>query len=225
MSKRTDLLYFGRMLDEARVVEELLANVAGEEEFTGDPTLCRATTFTLQTIARMAQNVSSEGKLAHPEIDWPALVNLWEKIRRNERDFDASRLWKAATEDIPPLLAALSRFVPAEPPENGTEPTARELAIPIPHEKVAEYCRKWGIKRLAFFGSVIHGDFDPERSDVDVLVEFETSKRPRGFYGAMPAELAAILGVREVDLLTFNSVDRWIRNDVLAEAVDEYVAA
>jgi predicted nucleotidyltransferase len=114
--------------------------------------------------------------------------------------------------------------VPAEPPENGAQPAARELAIAIPHEKVAEYCRKCGIKRLAFFGSVIHGDFDPERSDVDVLVNFENGT-PRGFYGKMPEELAAILGVRKVDLLTFASINRWIRNAVLAEAIDEYVAA
>ena len=48
---------------------------------------------------------------------------------------------------------------------------------------------------MAFFGSVIHGDFDPERSDVDVLVDFENGT-PRGFYGKMPEELAAILGVQ-----------------------------
>jgi hypothetical protein len=61
MTKRTDLLYFGRMLDEARVAEEFLSKVATEEELTADPTLCRATIFTLQTIARMAQNVSAAG--------------------------------------------------------------------------------------------------------------------------------------------------------------------
>jgi|GEM_PF-428382 len=225
MSKRTDLLYFGRMLDEGRVVEDLLSKVATKEEFAADITLCRATTFTLQTIARMAQNVSSEGKRAHPEIAWPRIVSLWENVRRNERDFDASRLWKAATEDIPPLTAALRRFVPAEPPENGIRSGARELAIPIPHDRLADYCRRWGVKRLAFFGSIIHGDFDPKQSDVDVLVEFENGKRPRGFYGEMPEELAAILGVREVDLLTFDSINRWIRNDVLAEAIEAYVAA
>ena len=51
-------------------------------------------------------------------------------------------------------------------------PAARELAIPVPHEQIAEFCRKWGIRKLSFFGSVVRDDFDPERSDVDVLVEF-----------------------------------------------------
>src|SRR5207247_10965594 len=136
--------------------------------------------------------------------------------RRTDLISGASRVRKSATRHRPPLLAAPSQVVPAEPPENGTQPAARELAIPVPHEKVAAYCQKWGIRRLAFFGSVIHSDFDPERSDVDVLVDFENGT-PRGFYGKMPEELAAILGVRKVDLLMFDSINRWIRNDGLAE--------
>jgi hypothetical protein len=39
--------------------------------------------------------------------------------------------------------------------------TTRELAIPIPHEEIAAFCRKWGIKRLSFFGSIV--DFKSSR--------------------------------------------------------------
>lgn len=34
-------------------------------------------------------------------------------------------------------------------------------------------CRRHGVRRLEVFGSVLRGDFDAARSDVDVLVEFE----------------------------------------------------
>ena len=65
-------------------------------------------------------------------------------------------------------------------------PTTRELAIPIPHEEIAAFCRKWGIKRLSFFGSIVRDDFDPERSDVDVLVELRPDTKARGleYFGA-----------------------------------------
>jgi predicted nucleotidyltransferase len=56
---------------------------------------------------------------------------------------------------------------------------ARELAIPIPHAKIAEFCRQWGIRKLSFFGSVTRDDLDPERSDVDVLVEVDPSRKDR----------------------------------------------
>jgi hypothetical protein len=47
-----------------------------------------------------------------------------------------------------------------------------ELLIQIDREKVAEFCRARGIRKLSLFGSVLREDFDPERSDVDVLAEF-----------------------------------------------------
>lgn len=103
-------------------------------------------------------------------------------------------------------------------------PATRQLAIPIPHEEVAEFCRKWGIRRLAFFGSVVRDDFGPE-SDVDVLVEFKDRTPGMKFFWDMPNELSEILGGREVDVGTFDSISKWIRAEVMSEAVDEYVEA
>ena len=48
----------------------------------------------------------------------------------------------------------------------------RDLPIRIDEDKVAEFCRARGIRRLRLFGSVLREDFDPTRSDVDVLAEF-----------------------------------------------------
>ena len=48
--------------------------------------------------------------------------------------------------------------------------------IDIPKEKIAEFCRRNHIRRLALFGSVLRDDFTPQ-SDVDVLVEFEPDAR------------------------------------------------
>ena len=44
--------------------------------------------------------------------------------------------------------------------------------IPINREKIADFCRRNHIRRLALFGSVLRDDFGPD-SDVDILVEFE----------------------------------------------------
>lgn len=43
--------------------------------------------------------------------------------------------------------------------------------IAIDRDKIAEFCRRWKITELAFFGSVLRDDFRPD-SDVDVLVTF-----------------------------------------------------
>src|SRR2546425_188341 len=44
--------------------------------------------------------------------------------------------------------------------------------ITIDRERIAEFCRRNRIRKLALFGSVLRDDFGPD-SDVDVLVEFE----------------------------------------------------
>jgi uncharacterized protein len=99
----------------------------------------------------------------------------------------------------------------------------RPLAIDVPHAQIAEFCRKWGIRRLAFFGSVVRDDFTPE-SDVDVLVEFHPDRIPGWeFFHDVPNDLSGVLGGRKVDVHTFGSLSRWIERDVMAEAVDEYV--
>lgn len=40
-------------------------------------------------------------------------------------------------------------------------------------EAISKLCRYHGVRKLEVFGSILRDDFDPERSDVDVLVEFE----------------------------------------------------
>lgn len=48
-----------------------------------------------------------------------------------------------------------------------------ELPIQIDRERIARFCRERGIRKLNQFGSVLHDDFDPQRSDVDVLAELQ----------------------------------------------------
>ncbi len=101
-----------------------------------------------------------------------------------------------------------------------------ELKINPPRRKLAAFCRKYRIRRLAFFGSVLREDFKPT-SDVDVLVEFEKGYTPGLAFFALPEELTKILG-REVDLLTFQGVkasrNPIRRKEILESAKTYYVA-
>jgi len=101
--------------------------------------------------------------------------------------------------------------------------TARNLAIPIPHEKIAAFCQRWRIQKLSFFGSVVRDDFGPN-SDIDVLVEFRPDARIGWNIVTAERELSEILG-RRADLRTPAELSRWMTKDVAAEAVVEYVEA
>ena len=80
------------------------------------------------------------------------------------------------------------------------------MKLEIPRERVAEFCRKWGIRELALFGSVLRDDFRPD-SDIDVLVTFEEGIEPSlDDWLAMEDEIGAVFG-REVDLVQRDLVE------------------
>jgi predicted nucleotidyltransferase len=77
-------------------------------------------------------------------------------------------------------------------------------------EEIAELCRTHHVRRLAVFGSAVRDDFDPEKSDVDFLVEFDhtapdwrTSADNRH---SLEEKLEALLG-RDVDLVRNGAIE------------------
>ena len=76
------------------------------------------------------------------------------------------------------------------------EASMAELPIVIDEERIATFCRSRGIRKLSLFGSVLRQDFDPRRSDVDVLAEFEPGVLLQAGwnYFGYAEELAQLLG-------------------------------
>ena len=97
------------------------------------------------------------------------------------------------------------------------------LKVSVDQERLAEFCRQNGVRRLAVFGSALRDDFGPG-SDVDVLIEFEPGRTPGLRFFWMQDELSRLFD-RTVDLHTPASLSRYFRSQVLAEAEDQYVAA
>jgi uncharacterized protein len=89
--------------------------------------------------------------------------------------------------------------------------------VTIPKEELAAFCRRWRIRWLALFGSVLTDNFRPD-SDIDLLVEFEPGWTPGLAIIDLEEELAALFGGRTVDLVSRKYLNRWIRDRVLAEA-------
>jgi len=94
--------------------------------------------------------------------------------------------------------------------------------IYIPKEELSAFCRRRYIRRLSLFGSVLRDDFGPE-SDVDVLIEFEPGHVPGLDFFTMERELSLILG-RKVDLHTSQFLSPYFRDEVLAEAKEQYAS-
>ena len=89
--------------------------------------------------------------------------------------------------------------------------------LEIPLDDIADVCRRYPIRRLALFGSILRDDFAPD-SDIDVLVEF-LPDRAMSFFKLfdMEEELSAMLGGRKVEINTYKSLSPYFRDEVLAE--------
>jgi predicted nucleotidyltransferase len=95
--------------------------------------------------------------------------------------------------------------------------------IRLNRSQLARFCRRHHIRRLAVFGSAIHGDLRPE-SDVDMLVEFEPGRKPGLAFFGLEEELSAMIG-RRVDLNTAGFLSRYFRDEIAREAEELYAEA
>jgi len=99
-----------------------------------------------------------------------------------------------------------------------------ELPIQLDREKIAQFCSVRGIRKLGLFGSVLRDDFDPLRSDVDVLVEFAPGVRPGLKFFGYAEELSEIIG-QKVDFNTPEWLSKYFRDQVIRETLTIYEQA
>ena len=97
------------------------------------------------------------------------------------------------------------------------------VRISVDRKRIADFCRRHHVRRLAFFGSVLRDDFRPD-SDVDVLVEFEEGHVPGLAFFDMESELSQLMG-RKVELNTPKFLSHHFRERVQREAEVAYEQA
>ena len=94
---------------------------------------------------------------------------------------------------------------------------APPLFMTHPASELSAFCRQHGIRSLALFGSVLHGNSRPS-SDIDLLVEYDPQQRVGLFAMAQTeADLSVLFG-QPVDLRTAQDLSPYFRDSVLVEA-------
>ncbi len=90
--------------------------------------------------------------------------------------------------------------------------------VALHREELRTLCRRFHVCRLDLFGSAARGEFDPEHSDIDFLVEFDRA-HPDALssdtYFGLKESLEALLG-RPVDLVEPSAV----RNPYLKASIE-----
>ena len=91
------------------------------------------------------------------------------------------------------------------------------IALDLHLDKIPDLCRQYGVSRLELFGSATSDAFDPMRSDVDFLLEFDadSSNLFKRYFG-LKESLESLYG-RDVDLVMVGAM----KNPYFIEAVNK----
>jgi uncharacterized protein with HEPN domain len=114
MSKRSDLVYVGTLLDAARRAAAKAEGVS-RAQYEADENLRLALTWLVQNVGEAASKVPPAVRETHPEIDWQGIAAMRHRIVHDYVHVDFQKVWEAATTDIPALIRDLLTFMPPDP--------------------------------------------------------------------------------------------------------------
>jgi uncharacterized protein with HEPN domain len=112
MPPKDDLVYLGQMLDMA---QKACAKTKKKDRmaYDKDENLRLALAHLIQIIGEAARRVSLEFQKSHTEIPWPEVIGMRHKIVHDYLDVDEDIVWQVVTEDLPPLIAVLTKLFPS----------------------------------------------------------------------------------------------------------------
>ena len=98
------------MLDYARDVVKFTEG-RSRETLDDDLMLVRALTYTIGVIGEAANNISREVQEANPQVPWPQIIAMRNRLMHGYFDINLDRLWLTATEAVPTLIPELEKIL------------------------------------------------------------------------------------------------------------------
>lgn len=96
------------------------------------------------------------------------------------------------------------------------------LGVEVDPDRLRDVCERYGVASLEVFGSVARGE-DHLDSDLDLLYVLKPGTRMGFRRFDLEDELSALFG-RRVDLVARRSINKYLREQVLADAQPLYAA-
>ena len=110
MSRHDDKTSLKDMLSHAREAVELIGKT-GREELERDRVMQLALTRLMEIVGEAANRVSQEIRQKTPEIHWPQIVGMRNRLIHGYDVIDCDLLLDTVTNDLPPLITALKTVI------------------------------------------------------------------------------------------------------------------
>ena len=109
-----DEAYLLDMLIAARRAQQFSTGLSWEE-FNKSSLHQHAIMKVLETIGEAARKISDEVRTAHPEIPWPDIIGMRNRLIHDYFRLDLRKIWDTVQHDIPQLITLIEPLVPPEP--------------------------------------------------------------------------------------------------------------
>ena len=110
MSRRDDANFLRDMIDASK---EAISFAQGKQrgDLDKDRKLVLAIVRLVQIIGEAADHVSRGFQETHPEIPWPIIIGMRNRLAHAYFDVDLDRVWDTVKDDLPPLIDQLEQIV------------------------------------------------------------------------------------------------------------------
>jgi uncharacterized protein with HEPN domain len=96
------------MLETAREAVELVRSKT-RQHLSDDRVLQLALTRLVEIVGEAAAQIPKDDQLRFPDIPWPAIIGMHNRLVHAYIDVDLDVLWSTVTADLPDLIALLER--------------------------------------------------------------------------------------------------------------------
>ncbi len=108
-------VYLLEILESARAIQQFVQNMT-QEDFKQSKLHQYAVAKALEVIGEAAGNLSEEFVKQYPEIPWPAIVGMRNRLVHNYANTNLEIVWRTIHENITPLIDLIAPIVPPTPP-------------------------------------------------------------------------------------------------------------
>ncbi len=111
MSRHESAVRFRHMLDHAREASAMI-NGRTRADLNTDRKLNLALVRLLEIIGEAASRTTNQDRKNYPDIPWPEIVGLRNRLIHGYDSVDFDILWEILNHDLPSLIAELEKAVP-----------------------------------------------------------------------------------------------------------------
>lgn len=106
----SDMDFIRHIRDEAKYIVENTSAVEFDD-FLHNKTLRRASVRSLEIIGEASKKVSTDFKMAHPQIDWRSMAGMRDKLIHDYFGVDYEIVWDVLKNEIPKLSIEIGNII------------------------------------------------------------------------------------------------------------------